>query len=183
MNSTPHTEDTMQSILENMEAVIARQESLHSDLEEATKLDGILADIQTVNSKNYLYVREFLGFHIYNILARYSDLGEEDGADPEDLVNKLVNAMFPCLSVTTKAREDQLAYSEFYVTFKNVHQPIREVLANYGLVFAKNPETNDDIVRNDLLKIVLTRLSWIEIYADDRDQSESDGSESDDEDA
>ncbi len=162
MNSTLHTEDTMQSILENMQAVIARQESVHSDLEETTKLAGFLADIQTVRSSNYTLVRSYINTHAFFTIGNHYPLLDPD-TELRGLSNEITCVMFPYLSVNLPDINDHDdEYDEdpvqCQVTFKNVRETLREVLADFGIELIKNTETNTSEARNDELNEVLDEL-------------------------
>jgi hypothetical protein len=158
--STPHTEDTMQSIFDRMETVIARQESVFKIFDESTKLDSILAQITDITTSMHDFVITQLTGKVSLILSPM--LVDEDQDVANGLIGDIADTIYPyiVLKPTCPGPEQ---YGDYIITFKNVRTKVIWLLRENGLEQVKNPQTNDDVEQSALFDLLLNQLCTIQL--------------------
>ena len=148
----------MQSILENMETLIARQESVFQFLDESNNLDSLLAEITDITTSKHDYVIMQLTGKVMRILNGIID--EEPDAK-YGLIGQIADTIYPYISV--KPTPDPEQYGDYSVTIKNVRTEVIQVLGDFGLEQVKNPQTNTDVEHSELFDRILNDICSIQI--------------------
>jgi hypothetical protein len=136
-------------------------------------VDRLSDDLKETGSKNNLYVRDFLGDQVHFLLTMQHDDCIFDISDAPEIVDKIVDCMYPNLSVSLPL--DKQHEIEWFVTFKNCREPLIRLFASYGAAFVKNAATNEDIENNEALDTVIDELCNINIVSSVDSDDESDG--------
>ncbi len=136
-------------------------------------VDRLSADIKAVGSSYNLEVRGFLADHVQLLLTMENDDCVFDISDAPEIFDKIVDCMFPNLSVSLPPNDRHDV--KWFVNFKNCREPLIRLFASYGAVFVKNAATNEDIENNEALDTVIDSLCNINIVSAADSDCESDG--------
>ncbi len=130
-------------------------------------IDRLSFDIMAPGSSHNVEVREFLEDQVHFLLTLADQVSLFDISDAPEIVDEIVDCMFPNLSVSLPL--DDRHDIEWFITFKKCREPLIRLFANYGAAFVKNAATNDDVECNELLDTVIDSLCNINIVSSSDD--------------